>query len=75
MPQSSPVALAHVCALGLGHLKVFFSQHGTRGVARVYVDHEGTAFVGIRPGLSLVLVAKPSAVIARLLLGIAVEIG
>jgi hypothetical protein len=58
----------------VGHLKIFFSQHGTRGVARVYVDLDGFAFIGIRPGGGLVFVGKITAVVASLLLWIAVKI-
>src|ERR1700678_2375748 len=56
-------ATRHACALGLGQLKVFFSQHGTRGVARVYVDLDGLSFVRIRPSLGLFLIAQRSTVI------------
>ncbi len=56
-------------------LKVLFSQHGTRGVARVYVDLDGFAFVGIRPSLCIFLFAKITAVVAHLLIGIVVDIG
>ena len=75
LPKSPPVALAHACALGLGHLKVFFSQQGTRGVARVYVDHDGTPFVGIGPGLRFFFAAEPFAVVAHLRFRIVVGVG
>src|ERR1700734_1864018 len=56
-------------------LKVFFSQHGPRGVARVYVDLDGLALVKVRPGLGIFLLAKTAAVVAHLLFGIVVDVG
>src|SRR6185437_14514672 len=58
-----------------GHLKVFLPQNGTRGVAGVYVDLDGFAFVGIRPSLGIVFVAKSALVVAHLLFGILVDVG
>jgi hypothetical protein len=57
------------------HLKVFFSQHGTRGVIWVYVDLDGFAFVGIRPGIGIFLTAKITAVVTHLLVRILVDVG
>ena len=56
-------------------LKVFFSQHGTPRVARVYVDFDGFALVGIRPSLGIIFVAKRAPEFAHLLFRIAVNVG
>lgn len=75
--RRGPAGVGHRLPLagrGQSYLKVFFSQHGTRGVARVYVGLDGFAFVGICPGLGIIFVGEIAAVFAHLLLGIVVGI-
>ena len=73
--RSLVISMSQMPRRHFGHLKVFFSQHGTRGVARVYVDLHGFAFVGIRPGFGIFLSAKFAAVVAHLLFWIVVDVG
>ena len=61
------------CLMVEGYLEVFFSQHRTCGVARVYVDLDGFALVRICPHRSILFAAKTALVVAHLLFGIAVD--
>src|SRR5579871_1287934 len=54
--------------------KFFFSQHRTRRVAWVHVNHNIAAFIRRRPGLGFRLFAEHAAVIAGLKLRIAIEV-
>lgn len=56
-------------------LNVLISQDGTRRIARVYMDLDGFALVGIGPSLGIFLFRKIATVVAHLIFEILVDIG